>query len=44
MEYATQLYEAPAHLGYERICRDRLTFSREHVALAQGGCRKVALT
>jgi starch phosphorylase len=30
MEYATQLYE-PAHLGYERICRDRFAFSREHV-------------
>ena len=29
-EYATQLYE-PAHLGYERICRDRFAFSREHV-------------
>jgi starch phosphorylase len=30
MEYATQLYE-PAHLGYERICRDSFAFSREHV-------------
>jgi starch phosphorylase len=30
MEYATQLYE-PAHLGYERIRRDRFAFSREHV-------------
>ena len=30
MEYATQLYE-PAHLGYERICRDHFAFSREHV-------------
>jgi starch phosphorylase len=30
MEYATQLYE-PAHLAYERICRDRFAFSREHV-------------
>ncbi len=30
MEYATQLYE-PAHLSYERICRDRFAFSREHV-------------
>jgi starch phosphorylase len=30
MEYATQLYE-PAHLGYERICRDRFAYSREHV-------------
>jgi len=30
MEYATQLYE-PAHLGYERICRDRFAFSRDHV-------------
>jgi starch phosphorylase len=29
-EYATQLYE-PAHLGYERICRDGFAFSREHV-------------
>jgi starch phosphorylase len=30
MEYATQLYE-PAHLVYERICRDRFASSREHV-------------
>ncbi len=29
-EYATQLYE-PAHLGYERISRDRFAFPREHV-------------
>jgi starch phosphorylase len=30
MEYATQIYE-PAHLSYERVCRDRFAFSREHV-------------
>ncbi len=30
MEYSTQLYE-PAHLGYERVCRDRFASSREHV-------------
>ncbi len=30
MEYATQLYE-PAHLAYERVCRDHFAYSREHV-------------
>lgn len=29
-EYASQLYE-PAHSEYERVCRDRFAFSREHV-------------
>jgi glycogen phosphorylase len=39
MEYATQLYE-PAHLGYERICRDRFAYSREHVRWHQGVAEK----
>jgi starch phosphorylase len=29
-EYASQLYE-PAHAEFERICRDRFAYSREHV-------------
>jgi glycogen phosphorylase len=39
MEYATQLYE-PAHLGYERICRDRFAFSRDHVRWHKGVSEK----
>jgi starch phosphorylase len=34
-EYASQLYE-PAHVGYERICRDRFATARDHVRWHRG--------
>jgi glycogen phosphorylase len=39
MEYATQLYE-PAHLGYERVCRDGFDYSREHVRWSRAVAEK----
>jgi starch phosphorylase len=30
MEYASQLYQ-PAHVGYERVCRDGFAYSRDYV-------------
>jgi starch phosphorylase len=33
------LYE-PAHLAYERVCRDRFAYSREHVRWQQGVSEK----
>jgi len=39
MEYSTQLYE-PAHLVYERVCRDRFASSREHVRWHRGVTEK----
>jgi starch phosphorylase len=35
MEYASQLYE-PAHVGYERICRDHFKPARDHVSWSRG--------
>jgi starch phosphorylase len=34
-EYASQLYE-PAHVGYERICRDRFASARDYVRWHRG--------
>jgi starch phosphorylase len=38
-EYASQLYE-PAHVGYERICRDRFAAARDHVRWHRGVVEK----
>jgi starch phosphorylase len=38
-EYASQLYE-PAHVGYERICRDRFAAARDQVRWHRGVVEK----
>ena len=38
-EYASQLYR-PAHVGYERICRDRFASARDHVRWHRGVAEK----